>query len=107
MKKEDALKLGILLARGPETPDARWALDLARAAARRGWPVEVFFMNDGVEFLRGPESDRSSLDGIRMTVCTQSVVERDLPTDDPDVDYAGQVQLGRLMGRSDRFLSFA
>jgi predicted peroxiredoxin len=107
MALEDAPRLGILLARGPETRDARWAFGLARSAARRGWPVDMFLMNDGVEFLRTPEANRAGLDGVGLMACTQSIVERDLRTDDPDVDYAGQVQLGRLMGRSDRFISFA
>ena len=107
MAYEDAPKLGILLARGPDTRAARWALGLARSAARRGWPVDMFLMNAGVEILRKPDADRPGLDGVRLMACTQSIVERDLPTDDPDVDYAGQVQLGRLMSRSDRFVSFA
>ena len=100
-------RLGILLTRGPETRDAAVALALLTAAAGRGFETELFLMEDGADLLREEWSDLLEIDGLRVTVCTQTVSRRGLPTDHPEVDYAGQVQLGRLIRRSDRFLAFS
>jgi len=99
--------LGILLARPPESADAEWALAIAAAGTARGLATELFLMSEGADLLREEWADRLDLPGVRVTVCTQSVAERGLPTSLTDVDYAGQVQLGRLIRRSDRFLAFA
>jgi len=104
---EERTKLGILLTCGPESRESAWALAISAAAAARGLSPELFLMEDGAELLREEWVDRLDLDGVRVTVCTQTVVCRGLPADLPDVDYAGQVQLGRLVRRSDRFLAFS
>jgi predicted peroxiredoxin len=100
-------RLAILLTRGPETPDSRWALAIASAAGARGVATELFLMDEGADLLRKDWAERLDMRGVRVTVCTQTVAERSLPADLLDVDYAGQVQWGRLIRRSDRVLAFS
>jgi sulfur relay (sulfurtransferase) complex TusBCD TusD component (DsrE family) len=100
-------RLAILLSRGPACADSRWALAIAGEAGARGVPTELFLMADGAELLRDEWVGRLDLRGVRVTVCTQTVAQRGLPTDVPDVDYAGQVQWGRMVRRADRVLAFS
>jgi len=107
MAEPDETRLAVFLSRGPETADSRWALAIAGAAGARGVVTEIFLMEDGAELLRREWAHRLDMEGVRVTVCGQSVARRGLPADLPDVDYAGQVQLGRLVRRSDRVLAFS
>jgi len=104
---EPPQRIGILLTRGPETADARIALDLAAAAARRGHRVDLFLMAEGVDLLDGDGAVRLERDGIRPAVCTQSVLDRRGPKGLGFVDYAGQAVLARMVARADRFVAFS
>ena len=99
--------LGILLARGPESTEARLTRGLAGAAARRRVHVAVFLMAQGADLLRSPLVRELTDLGVRVSVCTQSVTERGLPMDLDHVDYASQFQLGRLVATADRFVALA
>jgi sulfur relay (sulfurtransferase) complex TusBCD TusD component (DsrE family) len=102
---EEARRLGILLTRGPGTREARWAAALARAAARRGISTRVFLMDEGAHLLAVGGASEFRQPGVRVSACTQTVLERDLPTDVAEVDYASQFQLARIVASANRFVS--
>ena len=97
--------LGILLARGPESEEARLVRGLAGAAAEKSVRVALFLMAEGADLLRSPVVRELTDLGVRVSVCTQSVTERGLPRDLDHVDYASQFQLGRLVATADRFVA--
>ena len=99
--------LGILLTRGPESEAARLIRGLAGSAARKRVRVVLFLMAQGADLLRSPLVRELTDLGVRISVCTQSVTERGLPTDLDHVDYASQFQLGRLVATADRFVALA
>ena len=99
--------LGILLSRGPGSAEAELIRGLARAARGRRPRILLFLMAEGADLLVTPMLGELTDLGVRVSVCTQSVTERDLPLDLEDVDYASQFQLGRLVALADRFVSFA
>jgi len=107
MAEPEETRLAVLLTRGPQTTDSQWALAIAGEAAARGVPTDIFLMDEGADLLREEWAHRLDMEGVRVTVCTQTVAERDLPPDLVDVDYAGQVQWGLLIRRSDRVLAFS
>ena len=106
MPQLDTANLGILLARRPASKEAAWGIALARAAIGQGHGVELFLMGEGAELVSAAETTELSELGVRVFVCTRSVTERDLPLDLDHIDYAGQFQLGRMVDRVDRFVSF-
>lgn len=99
-------RLGMLLTRPPGSEAARWTLRIARAAARSSVTVDLFLMADGAELIRSPEIGIAAVPGVRVSVCTQTVMNRSLPSDVEGVDYASQLQLARSVADSDRFLCF-
>ena len=99
--------LGILLARGPESAEARLIRGLAGAAAQRRVRVAVLLMTEGADLLLSPVVRELTDLGVRVSVCSQSVTERGLPRDLDHVDYASQFQLGRLVATADRFVALA
>ena len=67
--------------------------------------VRLFLMAEGAELLGTELVGELTALGVTVSVCTQSVTERELPLDLDEVDYASQFQLGRLVATADRFLS--
>jgi len=99
--------LGILLSRGPASSEVELIRGLARASVGRSIRVSLFLMAEGADLL-GTAVVRELLEfGVRVSVCTQSARERDLPLDLEFVDYSSQFQLGRLVALADRFVSIA
>ncbi len=80
---------------------------LAGAAAKRRGTVDLFLTGEGADLLNSPRAAELAVLGVRVSVCTQSAIERGLPLDLDHVNYASQVQLGRLVAEAARFVSFA
>jgi sulfur relay (sulfurtransferase) complex TusBCD TusD component (DsrE family) len=99
--------LGILLARAPETVEARLALDLARESLARGTRVGLFLMWEGVGLLHGVDLTALAEAGAHVAVCSQTAASRRCPLDRPGVDYASQYRLAQFVSESDRFVSLA
>jgi sulfur relay (sulfurtransferase) complex TusBCD TusD component (DsrE family) len=98
--------LGVLLARGPATPDADLALGLGRAARMAGTVLRVFLMGEGVECVTSDGFRELARGGVHVAVCSRTAAANRLPLDTPGIDYASQYRLAAFVAECDRFVSF-
>jgi len=79
---------------------------MAVAARRLGARTELFLTHDGTGLLAHPDLSRLLEAGVQVAVCSRTAIDRGLPGDIDDVDYASQFQLGQAVARCDRYVSF-
>jgi sulfur relay (sulfurtransferase) complex TusBCD TusD component (DsrE family) len=98
-------KLGLLLSTGPQDPNFRHGLRLARAALRKGLAVYLYCIDEAVRGLADPELQSLKEHGLHLYACAYGAQRRDIPTSDLAI-FAGLSLLSDLIVGTDRFLSF-
>jgi sulfur relay (sulfurtransferase) complex TusBCD TusD component (DsrE family) len=110
------MRIGMLLASGPERRDRILVLRLAEASLERGHGVHLFLMKEGVECVRNRpdnpiagELDRLMAKGMEVTLCSLNARRRGMSQNDtiPGVAFGSQYDHARLVAGSDRYLAFA
>lgn len=103
------MRIGVLVATGPAEGDHPLIDAALTGALLAGDDAEVFLMDDGARYALDPRVAPWLASGIEITVCAMDAEARDL---DPaaiaraGVTLGSQHDHGRLLRRSERFLSF-
>jgi sulfur relay (sulfurtransferase) complex TusBCD TusD component (DsrE family) len=97
-------RLGLVLSHGPGSREARWALELARAAHGSGIAVHVFLMDEGVRLPEAPFWRELADATSELAMCGTSC-ER-LGVKPPEgVELGSQVEHATLVRRCDRVVA--
>lgn len=100
-----AKSLAILLATSPSQQDRTSTIKLARAARTAGTEVHVFLYDEGVYNCLDKEFISLLDQGVKITLCEQSVKDRGLAISTP-VDRGSLYDLACLVNQVDRLISF-
>jgi sulfur relay (sulfurtransferase) complex TusBCD TusD component (DsrE family) len=97
------VKLAILLTAGPETEDGHTVDKLARSAVDMGHEVDIFFMDNGVFYVRNllPLVGK----GVRFTVCAHNAYERGVDKMEGAL-FGGQNDWAEIVSQADRVVAF-
>lgn len=101
-------KLGLLLSRGPDHPNARTVTGLSEEALASGVEVYLYLIDEGVKNLHDDRLLRLASSGVKLFVCAYGCQQHHIATEGygKDVTFCGLVVLSNIINGCDRFLAF-